>query len=325
MPENDMGSNIMNKKSAVARELFLSGANCAQAVLGAFAEECGLDLESALRMASGFGGGFARMREVCGTVSGMYLVMNLLYGYSDLQDKKVKDLHYCRLRRLSDLFQKETSSVICRDLLSLGKGQEDSPESSERTSQYYQKRPCADLAALAASIAEREIRAMKQKDLLSFSAARGDQVPEVTALWNSLKGTAYCLWDEFYPTEKEAQSDISGGVLYCLRSPDGTLAAAGTVRHLEEHDPIAPWQGKNPCDLLRIGVDSFYQGKGVASRFLKELMAVALSKGFDSMRILVGKENLPALKLYKNAGSVIRGEHFSWNTHWLCMEKVFTE
>ena len=201
-----MGSNIMNKKSAVARELFLSGANCAQAVLGAFAEECGLDLESALRMASGFGGGFARMREVCGTVSGMYLVMNLLYGYSDLQDKKVKDLHYCRLRRLSDLFQKETSSVICRDLLSLGKGQEDSPESSERTSQYYQKRPCADLAALAASIAEREIRAMKQKDLLSFSAARGDQVPEVTALWNSLRERPIVSGMNFIPRRRRRRA-----------------------------------------------------------------------------------------------------------------------
>ena len=316
---------MKKNKSQIARELFLSGANCAQAVLGAFAEECGLELETALRIASGFGGGFARMREVCGTVSGMYLVMNFLYGYSDLQDKKVKDLHYCRLRRLADLFQKETSSVICRDLLALGKGEEISPESSARTAQYYQKRPCADLAALAASIVEKEIRAAEQKDFLSFRSAGPEQIPAVTALWNSLKGTAYCLWDEFYPTEKEAQNDVAEGVLYCLYAPDGTPVAAGTVKHLEEHDSIAPWQGKNPCDLLRIGVDSFYQGKGVASRFLRELIGIAHSGGFDSMRILVGKENLVALKLYQSAGAVIRGEHFSWNTHWLCMEKCFSK
>ena len=313
-----------SKKALRARELFLSGANCAQAVLGAFAQECGLDLETALRMASGFGGGFARMREVCGTVSGMYLVMNLLYGYSDLQDKKIKDAHYCRLRRLADLFKKETSSVICRELLALGNGEDNAPESTPRTALYYQKRPCAELAALSAWIVEREIQAERQKDQLVFKPVKEHSCGEVAALWDSLKGTPYCLWDEFYPTLKEAQCDCSEDSLYGMYAPDGVLAAAGTVKHLSEHDSIAPWQGKNPCDLLRIGVDRFYQGKGVAARFLDELIRAAASRGFDSMRILVGRENIPALKLYQNIHAEARGEHFSWNTHWICMEKIFS-
>ena len=81
-------------KSELAKEYFLSGANCAQAVLCAFAGECGLSEESAMRMASGFGGGMGRMREVCGAVSGMILVANILRGNSDVKDKAAKDKHY---------------------------------------------------------------------------------------------------------------------------------------------------------------------------------------------------------------------------------------
>ena len=70
----------MADKAEQARQLFLSGANCAQAVLGAFHRECGLDFDAAMRLASGFGGGMGRLREVCGAVSGMFLVANLRRG-----------------------------------------------------------------------------------------------------------------------------------------------------------------------------------------------------------------------------------------------------
>ena len=40
-----------------ARALFSGGCNCAQAVVGAYAEEIGLTQEQAMRLASSFGGG----------------------------------------------------------------------------------------------------------------------------------------------------------------------------------------------------------------------------------------------------------------------------
>lgn len=141
-------------KSQLARNYFLNGANCAQAVLCAFAPECGLDETSAMRIASGFGGGMGRMREVCGAVSGMILVANFLYGYSEGKDKASKDDHYALIQQLAARFRRENSSIICRELLGLEKQGPDTPVSEERTSAYYKKRPCADLVALAAQIAE---------------------------------------------------------------------------------------------------------------------------------------------------------------------------
>ena len=145
----------MSEKAELAQKLFCAGANCAQAVFGAFAEECGLMQEEAFRMASGFGGGMARQREVCGAVSGMVLVLNMVYGSGDLKDKNAKDGQYARIQAVAEAFKAECGSIICRELLGLEKKESTPPQSEERTPEYYKKRPCADMVALAAEITEK--------------------------------------------------------------------------------------------------------------------------------------------------------------------------
>lgn len=148
----------MTPKADIARNYFLRGANCAQAVVAAFHEECKLSETAALKLASGFGGGFARRREVCGVVSGMVLVVNILHGSSDLADKAEKDTHYARVRALLDKFEAANGSIICRELLKLAKGEASEPTSTLRTPEFYRKRPCAELAARAAGILEEYLK-----------------------------------------------------------------------------------------------------------------------------------------------------------------------
>ena len=145
-------------KGDLAKTYFQSGANCAQAVLAAFHKECGLDEKTAFRMASGFGAGMARMREVCGAVSGMILAANLLRGADDIKDKAAKDGHYAYLQILLKEFQQSAGSLICRDLLGLTTKGGSAPTSEERTKEYYQKRPCGDMVKLAAEILEHHLR-----------------------------------------------------------------------------------------------------------------------------------------------------------------------
>lgn len=90
-----------------ARDNFLAGYNCAQAVACAFAEEMGMTVDQAARLASGFGGGFGRMREVCGAVSGAVLVYNCLHGYCDPEDPLEKSHHYGRVMRFCLAFQEK--------------------------------------------------------------------------------------------------------------------------------------------------------------------------------------------------------------------------
>ena len=139
-------------KSEKAKELFLNGANCAQAVLCAFAEETGMDNETAMKIASSFGGGMGRMREVCGACSGMFMVSGLVDGYSSPDATTEKKEHYERIQALAAEFREKNGSIICRELIN--EGNDNSPVPSERTDKYYKKRPCAEYVADAAEILE---------------------------------------------------------------------------------------------------------------------------------------------------------------------------
>lgn len=153
----------MEDRSAQARALFLQGYNCAQSVLGAFAEDLGLDQQTAMRLASGFGGGMGRMRHVCGAVSGMFLAAGLARGYSDPAAREEKTAVYAMIQRLAAAFEAENGSIICRTLLGLERP-EGTPQAEARTADYYRKRPCADLVACAAGILSRELQTPPGQD-----------------------------------------------------------------------------------------------------------------------------------------------------------------
>lgn len=140
-----------------AEALFLEGYNCAQAVVLAFAEEIGMDWETAAKAASPFGGGVGRLREICGCVSGMALVAGLLYGYADPEAKEEKASLYALIQELAGEFKQRKGSIICRELLA-GITDDTAPTPEARTAEYYQKRPCPKLAAAAAEILEAKLQ-----------------------------------------------------------------------------------------------------------------------------------------------------------------------
>ena len=139
-----------------AKAYFEQGYNCAQAVTLAFAEEMGVEKEMAAKMASSFGGGLGRLREVCGCVSGMALAAGALYGYSEPEAKEEKADHYALIQKLANEFKERNGSIICRELLA-GINNDTNPVPEERTESYYKKRPCAELAYVAAQILEEEM------------------------------------------------------------------------------------------------------------------------------------------------------------------------
>lgn len=132
-------------------ELFKQGYNCSQAVIAAFCEDIGIDLETALKLSSSFGGGMGRLREVCGAVSGMFMVAGMKYGYSDPKDIASKTEHYKLIQDLASRFLEENRSIICRELLGMNQGP-DSHIPEARTNEYYKKRPCVELVGCAAQI-----------------------------------------------------------------------------------------------------------------------------------------------------------------------------
>ncbi len=135
--------------STYAAELFCKDYNCAQAIMVAFCDVTGLETATAARMASSFGGGMGRLREVCGAVSGMLMVAGYLYGYDTPGDDKVKKEHYQLVQELAGKFREKMGSIICRELL---QNPPSDPNPTPRTQEFYKTRPCVRMVELAAQI-----------------------------------------------------------------------------------------------------------------------------------------------------------------------------
>ena len=135
-----------------ALQYFTDGANCAQAVVLAFHEELGMDEKTAARLASSFGGGIGRLREVCGAVSGMMMVYGMLRGYDDLKDPAAKKAHYQNVQALAAKFREENGSIVCRELLDLRKNENSDPTPTPRDAQFFHSRSCANFVRCAARL-----------------------------------------------------------------------------------------------------------------------------------------------------------------------------
>ncbi len=146
----------MPDKGQIAYDYFFKGHNCAQCVAMAYAPELGVTPQRAAQLAAGFGGGFGRMREVCGAFSGAVLVLGALYGSADPARKTAL---YGAVQELAARFKAENGkdSIVCRELLGLKKGENAGPAATPRTPEFYQKRPCPALIRLAAALLEEYI------------------------------------------------------------------------------------------------------------------------------------------------------------------------
>jgi len=104
-------------ETAVA--LFKQGFSCSQAILAAFAKDLGLDRATALRVASGFGGGMGRMGETCGAVTGAIMVLGLKHGSAAADDRQAKELTYARVQEFVRQFTGRHQTTRCKELLGL--------------------------------------------------------------------------------------------------------------------------------------------------------------------------------------------------------------
>ena len=148
----------IEERVAAARGLFLAGYNCAQSVFLAYRDVAGFDERTAATVSAPFGGGMGRLREVCGAVSGMTMTVGFLVPNDRPNDPENKKRNYAAVQELAEKFRSENGSIVCRELLGLTQ-RKDPPTPSERTAEYYRKRPCIEYVATAARIIGEKINA----------------------------------------------------------------------------------------------------------------------------------------------------------------------
>ena len=148
------------ERSQKAMEYFKEGYNCCQSVVMAFDDVTEVDKHLLATLSAGFGGGFGRQREVCGCVSGMTLLSGFLSPAADPSVKVNRTDNYALVQNFCGQFKNECGSIVCKELLGLEDPSNtivsttpmSSAEPSDRTEEYYKKRPCVELVGLAARI-----------------------------------------------------------------------------------------------------------------------------------------------------------------------------
>lgn len=142
-----------------AEEIMKGGLNCAQAVAGAFAGliDADVDQKALLKLASPFGGGFAKKRDLCGAVSGMGMVFGLLLGTNTPEEKMDT---YAKASELVDRFIARYGTIVCAELLekkpTLSVTPRDTAWTEEEKGKYHW--PCIDYVRGAAQILEEYLK-----------------------------------------------------------------------------------------------------------------------------------------------------------------------
>ncbi len=132
--------------------LFRQGYNCTQSTVLAFAPYYNLPEPLIARLTCGLGAGMGRMREQCGTASGIFLLAGMEAAGAEPSPES-RAATYAAVQELAARFKAEAGSLVCRELL---KGHvreiQTSPMPEARTDDYYRRRPCAGMVELALRI-----------------------------------------------------------------------------------------------------------------------------------------------------------------------------
>jgi C_GCAxxG_C_C family probable redox protein len=152
----------VNERVERACGYFKSGYNCAQAVVMAFDDVMEQSPEMLARLTAPFGGGMGRMREVCGTVSGMTFLAGAISPAANPSNLEERKANYALVQTFAEAFRRENGDIVCRRLLGLEPmvERQETPMPSERTEEYYKKRPCVEYVGCAARIVAEYLQKM---------------------------------------------------------------------------------------------------------------------------------------------------------------------
>ena len=155
---------------------------------------------------------------------------------------------------------------------------------------------------------------------MKFRLARPGDGAQVLALYQSVKGDAFCVWDESYPTGAEIAHDLETQNLYVL-TEDSKIIGAISVVPENELDGFDCWSCKAGKEIARVVIHKARQGRGLAFEMVQRVEAILRQKEQLSIRLSVVKSNLPAYKTYQKAGFSVVGEAKLYGNDYYLMDK----
>lgn len=141
-------------RKEIAQNLFKEGYACSQAIALAFKDLVDIDEDTLSKLTLPLGGGLGRLRLTCGVVSGMAIVIGLVFANAENTSENKKNV-YDIVQLLSNEFKEQTGSLICKEILTKASLQVETGGAPEnRTTEYYSKRPCGEVVGIGCEILE---------------------------------------------------------------------------------------------------------------------------------------------------------------------------
>ncbi|MBI9092744.1 MAG: C_GCAxxG_C_C family protein [Desulfobacterium sp.] len=131
-----------------ALDYFTEGYSCSEAIAAAYAPTLGLDRQTAVRIATGFGGGMAQ-GKTCGAITAACMVLGLRESSGVAGDAYSRDKVYLLVQEFSQRFAKRCGGTRCRELLAINGIDINKPEQMKN---LRQNGPCFEMVKAAARI-----------------------------------------------------------------------------------------------------------------------------------------------------------------------------
>lgn len=301
----------MESRREKAIQLFQEGYNCSQAVFAAFCDDYDISKEMALKLSSSFGGGMGRMREVCGAVSGMFLVAGLETGATDGRDADGKKRNYDMVQKLAAKYREKNGSIICRELLGLGQDNtqkaftDTNPEA--RTEQYYKKRPCASLVGDAVDILEEELLQSTKESKKIQAKIEMVRVEDDESI-NKLAGIADEVWHQHFATILSLeQIDYMVDKFQSVKAMTEQMKSSGYEYYFIVVDGITVgYTGIRPEEgelfLSKLYILEKYRGNQYASYAFEFLKEYCKERGLHAIWLTVNRYNYDTIRIYEKKG-----------------------
>lgn len=141
-------------------------------------------------------------------------------------------------------------------------------------------------------------------------------------LYQDIKTNSYTLWDDDYPSRELIEWDIDRKGLFGAYEKGELIAICFAGERCEDGEEVFTWKEtfNKRGTFARIGVSSKHQNKGVGTKMVQFILKELKKQGFDGVRILVGKNNENAKKLYKKFGFYSCGETFRYGHDYYLFE-----
>lgn len=133
---------------------------------------------------------------------------------------------------------------------------------------------------------------------------------EILKLYQDIKNGTFTLWGDDYPSEELIEWDIERSGLYGVFENGELIAISFAGERCEDGEEDFTWKDSfnRKGTFARIGVSPQHQNKGIGTILVDFILKELKNQGFDGVRILVGKNNQNAKKLYKKFGFYNCGE-----------------